>query len=306
MVSQTKETTMTLSDTIEAPMAHKPEPGALRTFVLAITSGCAFAIVGLGVWGAVLGTGVTHPGLMPFGVATMAAFLAGAVSWLKWGSWPARGSAFRRAAVRLDAVPLKTFGLSLIAGWSTMLAGFALYVAHRVASGMGGESALALPHVAFTLLLPGLVMAGTVAGVVEEIAFRGFMQTTLERRFGIVPAILVSGFAWALFHTNHSYFGEEALAWFAIFLSVAAMLGTIAHRTRSLLPGIAVHSGFDIAYFVAAGLLQPHFAPIAWVESFASPAELVSFAAVAGVIALAAWVSFFRTTARDQSPKEAE
>jgi membrane protease YdiL (CAAX protease family) len=143
---------------------------------------------------------------------------------------------------------------------------------------------------------PGLVMAGIVAGTVEEIAFRGFMQGTLERRFGIVPAILISGFVWALFHTNHSYFGEEALTWFGIFLSIAAMLGTIAHRTDSVIPGIAVHCGFDIAYFVAAGILAPRIAPIAWVQSFASPAALATAAALFATIALAAWVGFFRAT----------
>ena len=139
-------------------------------------------------------------------------------------------------------------------------------------------------------------MAGVVAGVVEEIAFRGFMQGTLERRFGIVPAILVSGFVWALFHTNHAYFGEEALTWFAIFLSVATMLGTIAHRTDSLIPGIAVHAGFDITYFVAAAILQPAIAPIAWVQSFAAPSALVGAAVVFATIALTSWVAFFRAT----------
>jgi membrane protease YdiL (CAAX protease family) len=147
-----------------------------------------------------------------------------------------------------------------------------------------------------SLLLPGLVMAGIVAGVVEEIAFRGFMQGTLAKRFGIVPAILISGFVWALFHTNHSYFGEEAGLWFAIFLAVATMLGTVAYRTRSLVPGIAVHAGFDIAYFVAAGLLQPRIAPIAFVQSLAGPQVLMAAAAAIAAVSTLLWNGFFRAT----------
>ena len=177
-----------------------------------------------------------------------------------------------------------------------MLCGFCLYVAHRTLSGIGGEGLLALPHAPFAMLWPGLVMAGLVAGIVEEIAFRGFMQGTLERRFGVVPAILVSGLLWAGFHLNHSYFAEEPLLWPAIFLAVATILGTIAHRADSLIPGIAVHAGFDSAYFLAAGLLAPRVAPIEFVQSIVSPLMLMIAAAIAGLIALLSWKSFFRAT----------
>ncbi len=273
-----------------------PRTGAVSTVVKAIVSGCIVAMIGLGAWGGLGLTALRQPGFMPWLVPAMASVLVLGAAYLKWGKWPNSGAAFRSEAVRLNAVRLKPFLLSLIAGWSTMLTGFCLYVAHRAASGMGGENPLSLPHAPLAMLLPGLVMAGLVAGVVEEIAFRGFIQGTLERRFGIVPAILVSGFVWALFHTNHSYFGEEALVWFGIFLSVATMLGTIAHRTNSLIPGIAVHAGFDISYFVAAGILQPRIAPIAWVQSFASAQELIAAAAVFAVVMVLSWIAFFRAT----------
>jgi membrane protease YdiL (CAAX protease family) len=275
-----------------------PRTSATGVFVKAIVSGCVVAMVGLGAWGGLGLAALRNPGFLPWLVPAMAAVLVLGAAYLKWGAWPNTGAAFRNEAVRLNAVRLKPFLFSLAAGWSTMLTGFCLYVAHRTVSGMGGENPLSLPHAPLALLLPGLVMAGLVAGTVEEIAFRGFMQGTLERRFGIVPAILVSGFVWALFHTNHSYFGEEALVWFGIFLSVAAMLGTVAYRTNSALPGIAIHSVFDIAYFVAAGILQPKIAPIAWVQSFASPKDLVAAAAAFGAVMVLSWAAFFRAARR--------
>jgi uncharacterized protein len=273
-----------------------PHTGAISTFLKAVISGAVIAVIGLGVWGAMLMAAMKNPAFGPWLVPAMTAFLAAGAAYLKWGKWPNAGRAFRNEGVRLNPVSPRAFLLSLAAGWSTMLTGFCLYVAHRTLGGMGGENALVLPHAPLVLLLPGLVMAGLVAGVVEEIAFRGFMQGTLERRFGIVPAILVSGFVWALFHTNHSYFGEEALTWFAIFLSIAAMLGMIARRTDSVIPGIAVHCGFDIAYFVAAGILAPRIAPIAWVQSFASPAQLACAAALFAALALVSCAGFFRAT----------
>jgi membrane protease YdiL (CAAX protease family) len=273
-----------------------PQSGAIGTFVKAIVGGTVVAFAGLGIWGALLAIGIRFPSLSIWLVPVMAVVLFGGGVYLKYGAWPRTGFAFRSEAVRLNAVRLRPFLLALAAGWSTMAAGFCLYVARRSMLGLGGEDALVLPHAPLALLLPGLAMAGIVAGVVEEIAFRGFMQGTLERRFGVVPAVLVSGFVWALFHLNHSYFGEAVFLWFVIFLAVATMLGTIAHRTNSVVPGIAVHSGFDIAYFVAAGLLAPRIAPIAFLEQIASPSVLIAAAVVFAGIAFLSWLAFLRAT----------
>jgi membrane protease YdiL (CAAX protease family) len=124
------------------------------------------------------------------------------------------------------------------------------------------------------------------------------MQRTLERRFGIAPAILVSGLLWAGFHLNHTYFTEEPLLWPAIFVAVASILGTIAYRTDSVIPGIIVHAGFDSAYFLIAGSLAPRIAPIAFVQSLMTPPQLILAATVAGFVALLSWAAFFRATVR--------
>ena len=279
---------------------YEAPTGAIHTLIKAIGSGVAVALAGLGSWGGLLYAGSANPVFLPWVVPAMATILVVAGAYLKWGAWPRSGRAFRRQAVRLNAVSLRAFLLALAAGWSTMLCGFCLYVAHRTLAGMGGEGLLALPHATFSSLWPGLVMAGIVAGVVEEIAFRGFIQGTVERRFGVAPAILVSGLLWAAFHLNHSYFAEEPLLWPAIFLAVATILGMIAQRTDSLIPGIAVHAGFDCAYFLVAGLLAPRIAPIAFIESVANPQMLVIAAVIAGAIALPSWLAFFRATRTPQ------
>jgi membrane protease YdiL (CAAX protease family) len=284
---------MSLAHTVPA---ESVPTGAVSTIVKAVVSGCVIAFIGLGIWSGLLIAGMHFPHLVVLAVPLMAAVLFGGGLYLKYGAWPRTGRAFRSEGVRLNPVRLKPFLFALAAGWSTMAAGFCLYIARRSLLGLGGEDPLLLPHAPLAVLLPGLVMAGIVAGVVEEVAFRGFMQGTLERRFGVIPAILISGFVWALFHLNHSYFGEAVLMWFGIFLAVATMLGTIAHRTNSLIPGIVVHSGFDIAYFVAAGVLAPKIAPIAFVEQIASPAMLFASAALLATLALGSWFGFLRAT----------
>ncbi|MBI1212825.1 MAG: CPBP family intramembrane metalloprotease [Alphaproteobacteria bacterium] len=271
--------------------------GALGTLIKSVVSGSVIAIVGIGIWGGLLSAAQANPHVLPYVVPAMSAVLLIGAAYLKWVRWPRTGYEFRRAGVRLSAVSAAAFFTSLAAGWSTMLCGFLVYVAHRSLAGLGGEGMLHFPQTSFANLAPGLLMAGIVAGVVEEVAFRGFMQGTLERRFGIVPAIAVSGLLWAAFHLNHSYFAEEPLLWPAIFLAVATILGTIAHRTDSLIPGIAVHSGFDAAYFLLAGYLAPRTSPIVFIQSVMSPPSMIAVAGLAGAVALISWLAFFRATA---------
>ncbi|HEY1613659.1 MAG TPA: type II CAAX endopeptidase family protein [Rhizomicrobium sp.] len=276
-------------------MSSPASSGRVRALLLALSSGAIVFLIAQAVWGAVLWKLYTHPAGWELGA--MATFLVCGIAWLRFGPWPLFGRAFRREGLRFNRVRLAAFLPALVAGWSTMIAGFCLYAAHRAASGLGGESPVTLPAQAHgAWLFAGLLMSGSVAGVVEEIAFRGFMQGILEKRFPAAAAIVVTGFFWGLVHLNHAYFGEETFLWFGVFLAVAAILGTIAHRTNSVLPGIVVHAGFDSTYFLVAGLLQPRIAPLAFVQSLAAPSTLRIVAACAVVVAAVAWRAFFAST----------
>ena len=287
---------MSLALTAQVPA---PKTGALRNVAIAIGSGVAVLLAGEAAWIGMLAAYTKHPTPFPWFVPAMAAVLAAGAVWMKWGTWPNTGAAARRAWVRLNAVPLKVFALSLAAGWSTFFAGAGAYIAYRMSSGLGGEVPMTLPPGPKAAIVAGLAMAAIVAGAVEEISVRGFMQGRLEKAFGVVPAIAISGLVWALFHTNHSYFDTSPLnvaIWFGIFLTVSAMLGTIAHRTNSVLPGIAVHAGFDSVYFVSAGLLQPRIAPLAFVESLGTPAGFLIVGAALAAVAAVSWTLLFRAT----------
>ncbi|MGZ5936000.1 MAG: CPBP family intramembrane glutamic endopeptidase [Rhizomicrobium sp.] len=284
--------TIALSQTFE----HRP--GVLRTLVVSIGSGVAIILAGEAVWIGMIAVYTKHPSPFPWIVPAMALFLAAGAAWMRWGHWPRFGVAARRAGVRLNAVPLRTFVLALVSGWSTFFAGAGFYVAWRMTSGLGGEVPMTIPPGPKPAIIACLAMAAIVAGVIEEVAVRGFMQGRLEKAYGVVPAILVSGFVWALFHTNHSYFDTSPLniaIWFGIFLTVSAMLGTIAHLTNSVLPGIVIHAGFDSTYFVSAGILQPKIAPLRFLESLAAPHTFDAIGAALAIMALFAWIALLRS-----------
>jgi hypothetical protein len=86
-------------------------------------------------------------------------------------------------------------------------------------------------------------MGSVVAGVVEESAFRGYMQRPIERRHGPVVAILVTGVLFGFLHFTHP---EVTLALLPFYLAVAATYGMLAYLTDSILPGLVLHAGGDI------------------------------------------------------------
>ena len=83
-------------------------------------------------------------------------------------------------------------------------------------------------------------------GIVEEAAFRGYMQGPIERRHGLAIAILITGTMFALAHLDFT------LILWPYDVAVAAIYGIVTHLTRSILPAVVLHtcgniySNFDL------------------------------------------------------------
>ena len=85
-----------------------------------------------------------------------------------------------------------------------------------------------------------LLMAAPVAGIVEEAAFRGYMQGPIERRYGMAVAILVTGTMFAVAHLDFT------LVLWPYYVAVAAIYGTVTHLTSSILPAIVLHTSGNL------------------------------------------------------------
>ena len=110
------------------------------------------------------------------------------------------------------------------------------------------------PKVPFDLnAYPFLTVAGILfsiivsAGVVEEVAFRGYLQKPLEDAYGILPALFLTGIAFWLAHIDKVSFSH-----LPFHLLVSILLGLAAYLTKSLLPAIVGHAAGD-------ALLQPAY-----------------------------------------------
>jgi hypothetical protein len=98
-------------------------------------------------------------------------------------------------------------------------------------------------HVPGVTLFCFLLTGSAVAGIVEEAAFRGYMQRPIERRHGLAVAILVTGTLFGFAHFAHP---EVTLILMPYFIAVAAVYGALASLTNSIFPSMALHTGGNV------------------------------------------------------------
>ncbi len=88
-------------------------------------------------------------------------------------------------------------------------------------------------------------MASLVAGICEEIGFRGYMQTPLEKKYNPKVAIVVTSVVFVVVHLHQAWAGPIL---FQIFF-VSVLIGLFAYAFDSLIPGIIAHVTLDIFNF---------------------------------------------------------
>jgi membrane protease YdiL (CAAX protease family) len=89
-----------------------------------------------------------------------------------------------------------------------------------------------------------LVLAG-IAGVAEEVLFRGFLQPWLENSLSLMGALLVSNLVFALVHAVTPLYAFLAMA-IGMYLGLALDYG----GERQLLIPVMIHSLYDFVVFI--------------------------------------------------------
>jgi hypothetical protein len=87
-----------------------------------------------------------------------------------------------------------------------------------------------------------LTAGSIIAGICEETGFRGYMQAPLEKKYGPFTAILITSVMFTLVHISHSW----ALPILPHIFFASILLGILAWKTNSIIPGIIGHSILDI------------------------------------------------------------
>ena len=147
-----------------------------------------------------------------------------------------------------------------------------------------------MPAVTAFLLL---VMQSVVAGVSEEAAFRGYMQSMVERRYGLITAIVATGTLFGLLHfSSHP---SEVLLMLPYYIAVSAVYGGLTWAVDSILPALVLHSVGDIVVLTRWWLTgRPEWQvgetlpPLVW-ESGVDVSFRLAVIASLVLVALTAW-----------------
>jgi membrane protease YdiL (CAAX protease family) len=99
--------------------------------------------------------------------------------------------------------------------------------------------------------LIAVISALGLAGVCEEFAFRGFLQSTLTRRYSFIPAVIVSAVTFGLFHF------DPQLVYMLSALTAGLVLGYVYHRWNSYVVSAIAHSTLNLVVLVSLLLLMP-------------------------------------------------
>lgn len=183
---------------------------------------------------------------IPWAVALTALYLWFFWRYLNGSALPDTTSAQRRTSLRANRLPVKLWSWSLLAGSLGIVAlVFALRVVNRLVA-LPEQRLPDLSGIPSVTVLSFLLFAAPVAGIVEESAFRGYMQQPIERRYGLFIAILITGTMFAVAHLDF------ALVLWPYYIAVSAIYGTVTYLTNSILPAIVLHtcgnlySNFDL------------------------------------------------------------
>ena len=90
------------------------------------------------------------------------------------------------------------------------------------------------------------IVSALIAGIAEEVGFRGYMQIPLEKKYKPWIANTTVSVIFLLFHLNQAW--AEPSMYGILFLS-SILIGMLVMASNSLIPGIIAHFAVDIFNF---------------------------------------------------------
>ena len=160
----------------------------------------------------------------------------------RWG--PRWTSDARRQSLRARRLSRRVWWWAMLAGYLAMVSNFAL---HRVVARLTPlrfDVPDVLQQFPPVTLVAILLMVSAIAGIVEEAAFRGYMQGPIEKRHGVVMGIAVASVVFGAAHLTDWQPSMTIARMFFIVLA-SAVYGILAHLVNSIRPGIVLHATGD-------------------------------------------------------------
>jgi membrane protease YdiL (CAAX protease family) len=209
-----------------------------------ILSGFGVGSLGIGIWALVV---AIIP--VPWSVVPMGAILI--IYWMYFsGRWnPSNTQVFRRFCMRQIKLKRPVWIWGLLAAFFIFIlwhAGLILtFRIYEFQPEIFKTASFANDFPAW-MAWPTILMASLVAGICEEIGYRGYMQAPLDRKYGPVAGISITSLVFVVIHLHQAWASGAVLV--QLFV-ISFMIGVLAYSTKSLLPGIIAHVTLDIINF---------------------------------------------------------
>jgi membrane protease YdiL (CAAX protease family) len=257
--------------------------------MLKLVSAALLALVATGLfsglWFALLTFNLETTPALPWAVLVMAGVL-----WLSWHY------AARHPLLRARRVERGAWVLALVAGGLALIALTGLWIVLFQTGLTRGNALPDFSRYPVQTVAAVIAMAAVLGAVIEEAAFRGFLQSLLERRFSPRVSVALTALALSPGHASTQGF---TLPIFGFYLLVDGMLGATAFLCDSILPGIVVHGAGLLAFFA---LIWPNDASrVVGTAALHDPWLWVHAAQAVGFAGLAIW-AFWKLAERRASP----
>ncbi|WP_231865132.1 CPBP family intramembrane glutamic endopeptidase [Francisella hispaniensis] len=115
-------------------------------------------------------------------------------------------------------------------------------------TGVGEATSQELEKLSTIVILMIIPVGALLNATVEEVVFRGIIQTELSKVFNISVAIFLQAFLFAGFHYAGGF--PNGLTGFAMTFVYACALGTMRYRVKGLLAPIITHTFADMTILI--------------------------------------------------------
>jgi membrane protease YdiL (CAAX protease family) len=218
----------------------------IPVLIRAIVAGLIVQIVGIIPFMMLVQMNLETLPSIPWSVAVELLLLFLFVKYFRGWGWPGSTQDARRSYFRAHRIPAEARPMVILAA---VLLGVTILLLVVL-----GNQIVSMPEEGigiFTQLVGGppltaLAVLATLAlatGIVEEAAFRGYMQVPMEDRYGAVTAVLVVAIVFSVVH-----FPPWPIL--PLYLIGAIGWGLLARLANSTIPGMVAHGLVDFTFFM--------------------------------------------------------
>ncbi len=210
--------------------------------------GVAIALIPQGLWSALVVANLRTGASIPWAAGVMAIVL-----WLMWQYLggrraPRSTSEARRKSLRAGRVSARVFTWAVAAGALSIVALDGLWIVIARMVRMPGSVLPDMSNYPRLTVIAMVTMGALVSPVCEQAGIWGYCQTRLEREFPVLFAVVITPLIFAL--PPHPPMHAALLPKLLLFYLTGFTFSLMAYLTSSILPGLVVHIGGILSFFV--------------------------------------------------------